>query len=174
MFRRYRRVGESQLVRPEGVEPTYEYSWERQNWFPHSASEHMAVRQAVGVFDQTSFAKFLLQGADAEAILQRIMANDVAVEPGRLVYTGMLNAKGGFVADLTLNRVSEDTYMIVTSAASITRDHAWIKRHIPDGARATLTDVSSSYAVLSVMGPRSREVLSRLTDADLSNEASRS
>ncbi len=156
---------------PEGVEPTYEYSWGRQNWFPYSASEHMAVRRAVGVFDQTSFAKFLLQGADAEAVLQRIMANDVAVEPGKLVYTGMLNAKGGFVADLTVNRVSEDSYMIVTSAASITRDFAWIKRHIPDGARANLTDVSSSYAVLSVMGPRSRELLSRLTDAELSNEA---
>ena len=156
---------------PEGIEATYEYSWGRQNWFPHSAREHMAVRQSVGVFDQTSFAKFLLQGPDAEAVLQRIMANDVAVEPGRLVYTGMLNAKGGFVADLTVNRLSEDAYMIVTSAASITRDYAWIERHVPEDARATLADVSSSYAVLSVMGPRSRDLLSRLTDSDLSNEA---
>ncbi len=156
---------------PEGVEPTYEYSWGRQNWFPHSAREHMAVRQAVGLFDQTSFAKFLLQGPDAEAVLQRIMANDVAVDPGRLIYTAMLNARGGIVADLTVNRLSEDAYMIVTSAASITRDRAWIERHIPEDARATLTNVSSSYAVLSVMGPRSRDLLSRLTDSDLSNEA---
>ena len=131
----------------------------------------MAVREAVGLFDQTSFAKFLLQGADAESVLQRLMANDVAVEPGRLVYTAMLNARGGIVADLTVNRISEDTYMIVTSAASANRDYAWIKRHIPGDARATLTDVSSSYAVLSVMGPRSRELLSRLTTSDLSNEA---
>ena len=156
---------------PEGVDPVYEYSWGRQNWFTHSAREHMAVRQAVGLFDQTSFAKLLLQGADAESVLQRLMANDVAVEPGRLVYTAMLNARGGFVSDVTVNRISEDTYMIVTSAASVTRDYTWIKRHVPGDARVTLTDVSSSYAVLSVMGPRSRDLLSRLTDADLSNEA---
>ena len=156
---------------PEGVDPVYEYSWGRQNWFTHSAQEHMAVRQAVGLFDQTSFAKFLLQGADAEPVMQRLMANDVAVEPGTLVYTAMLNARGGIVSDLTVNRISEDTYMIVTSAGSVTQDHTWMRRHIPDDARATLTDVSSSYAVLSVMGPRSRDLLSRLTDADLSNEA---
>ena len=156
---------------PEGVDPVYEYSWGRQNWFSHSAQEHMAVRQAVGLFDQTSFAKFLLQGADAESVLQRLMANDVAVGPGSLVYTAMLNARGGIVSDLTVNRISEDTYMIVTSAGSVTRDYTWMRRHIPDDARATLTDVSSSYAVLSVMGPQSRELLSRLTDADLSNEA---
>ena len=156
---------------PDGVEPVYEYSWGRQNWFSYSAQEHMGVREAVGLFDQTSFAKFLLQGADAESVLQRLMANDVAVEPGRLVYTAMLNSRGGIVADLTVNRISEDTYMIVTSAASANRDYAWIKRHIADDARATLTDVSSSYVVLSVMGPRSRELLSRLTGTDLSNEA---
>ena len=156
---------------PEGVDPVYEYSWGRQNWFSHSAQEHMAVRQEVGLFDQTSFAKFLLQGADAEPVLQRLMANDVAVAPGSLVYTAMLNAKGGIVSDLTVNRISEDAYMIVTSAGSVTRDYTWMRRHIPDDARATLTDVSSSYAVLSVMGPRSRDLLSRLTDADLSNEA---
>ena len=156
---------------PEGVDPVYEYSWGRQNWFTHSAQEHMAVRQAVGLFDQTSFAKFLLQGADAEPVLQSLMANDVAVEPGTLVYTAMLNERGGIVSDLTVNRISEDTYMIVTSAGSVTRDYTWMRRHIPDDARATLTDVSSSYAVLSVMGPRSRDLLSRLTDADLSNDA---
>ena len=156
---------------PEGVDPVYEYSWGRQNWFTHSAQEHMAVRQAVGLFDQTSFAKFLLQGADAEPVLQSLMANDVAVEPGTLVYTAMLNERGGIVSDLTVNRISEDTYMIVTSAGSVTRDYTWMRRHIPDDARATLTDVSSSYAVLSVMGPRSRDLLSCLTDADLSNDA---
>ena len=156
---------------PEGIDPVYEYSWGRQNWFSHSAQEHMAVRQAVGLFDQTSFAKFLLQGSDAEPVLQRLMANDVAVESGSLVYTAMLNAKGGIVSDLTVNRIAEDTYMIVTSAGSVTRDYTWMRRHIPDDARATLTDVSSSYAVLSVMGPRSRDLLSHLTDSDLSNEA---
>ncbi len=156
---------------PEGVEAKYEYSWDRQNWFPYSAQEHLAVREAVGLFDQTSFAKFLVQGPDAESVLQRIFANDVAVEPGSLVYTAMLNSRGGFQSDLTVNRLSEDAYMIVTSAGSVTQDFAWIKRHIPGEARAALTDVSSVYAVLSVMGPRSRELLSRLTKADLSNDA---
>ena len=156
---------------PEGADPVYEYSWGRQNWFPYSAQEHMAVREAVGLFDQTSFAKFLLQGADAESVLQRLMANDVAVEPGRMVYSAMLNARGGIVADLTATRISEDAYMIVTSAASANRDFAWIRRHIPEDSGTTLTDVSASYAVLSVMGPRSRDLLSRLTDSDLSNEA---
>lgn len=156
---------------PEGVEPVYGYSWGRQNWFPYSAREHVAVREAVGLFDQTSFAKLLLQGPDSELVLQRIMANDVAVPPGTLVYTAMLNDRGGIVSDLTVNRISEDCYMIVTSAGSVTRDYAWIKRHIPDDARVTLTDVSSSYAVLSVMGPRSRDLLSCLTDSDLSNRA---
>lgn len=156
---------------PEGVEPAYRYSWDRQNWFPYSAREHMAVREAVGLFDQTSFAKLLVQGPDSEPVLQRVMANDVAVCPGALVYTAMLNDRGGIVSDLTVNRISEDCYMIVTSAGSVTRDYAWIKSHIPDDARVTLTDVSSSYAVLSLMGPRSRELLSCLTDSDLSNEA---
>ncbi len=156
---------------PEGVEPVYRYSWGRQNWFPYSAEEHIAVRESVGLFDQTSFAKFLVQGPDSEAVLQRIFANDMAVEPGTVVYTAMLNSRGGFQSDLTITRISEDAFMVVTSAAVVTRDFAWIKRHIPEGARTTLTDVSSAYSVLGVMGPRSRALLSGLTNADLSNQA---
>ena len=156
---------------PEGVEPVYEYSYGRQNWFPYAAEEHRAVRDAVGLFDQTSFAKFLLQGNDAEAVLQLLCANDVAVPPGRVVYTAMLNERGGIEADLTVTRLADDSYLIVTGGAGETREYSWIKRHIADGAHAFLTNVTSAYAVLGLMGPRSRDLLSRVTDADLSNES---
>ena len=154
---------------PEGVAPEYEYSYGRQNWFLFSAEEHKAVREAVGLFDQTSFAKFLLQGRDAERVLQRLCANDVAVPPGRTVYTAMLNDRGGIEADLTVTRLAEDRYMIVTSGSTAVRDSGWIEGHIGE-THAFLTDVTSGYAVLGVMGPRSRELLSSLTDADMSGE----
>jgi 4-methylaminobutanoate oxidase (formaldehyde-forming) len=156
---------------PEGVVPETSYSFGRQNWFPYVAAEHRACRGAVAVFDQTSFSKFRLEGPDAEAALQRLCANDVAVAPGRMVYTGMLNERGGFESDLTVTRISADEYLIVTGSAQVTRDAHWIRRHIPDGARATLSDVTGAYAVLGVMGPRARDLLARLTRADLSNEA---
>ena len=156
---------------PRGVKPVYGYSFGRQSWFEHSAQEHRAVREAVGLFDQTSFAKFLLEGRDAEDALQRICANDVGAPPGRVVYTSVLNERGGIEADLTVTRLSEESYLIVTSGATATRDFGWIKDHIPTDARATLTDVTSAHTVLGVMGPRSRDLLSRLTDEDMSNEA---
>jgi sarcosine dehydrogenase len=156
---------------PAGVAPETAYSFGRQNWFPYAAAEHRACREAVAVFDQSSFSKFRLEGPDAEAALQRLCANDVAVAPGRVVYTGMLNERGGFESDLTVTRLGADAYLIVTGSAQTTRDAHWIRWHIPAGARAALTDVTGAYAVLGVMGPRSRDLLSRLTRADLSNAA---
>jgi sarcosine dehydrogenase len=156
---------------PDGVAPETVYSFGRQNWFPYAAAEHRACREAVAVFDQTSFSKFRLEGPDAEVALQRLCANDVAVAPGRVVYTGMLNERGGFESDLTVTRLDGDAYLIVTGSAQTTRDADWIRRHIPDGARTTLTDLTGAYAVLGVMGPRSRDLLSRLTRADLSSPA---
>ena len=156
---------------PEGVEPRYEYSYGRQNWFPYAAEEHKAVRESVGLFDQSSFAKFLVQGRDAESVLQRICANDVAVPAGKVVYTQWLNERGGIEADLTVTRLTEDCYLVVTGAAVARRDLTWLRRHIPDDAHAVVTDVTSGMAVLGLMGPNSRALLSRLTDADLSNEA---
>ena len=146
------------------------YSFGRQNWFPYTAEEHRAVRDTVGLFDQSSFAKFLLQGRDAEAVLQCICSNDVGVEPGRVVYTAMLNRSGGIEADLTVTRMSEDAYMIVTGGTTATRTRNWVGRNIPVDARAVLTDVTSGYGVLGLMGPRSRELLSAVTSADMSNE----
>ena len=156
---------------PAGVTPETEYSFGRQNWFPYVAGEHRACREAVAVFDQSSFSKFRLEGPDAEILLQRLCANDVAVAPGRMVYTGMLNERGGFESDLTVTRLSGDAYLVVTGSAQTTRDFHWIESHIPDGARATLTDVTGAYAVLGIMGPRSRDLLARLTGADVSNAA---
>jgi 4-methylaminobutanoate oxidase (formaldehyde-forming) len=156
---------------PPGVEPKYEYSYGHQNWFDHSGAEHAAVRNAVGLFDQSSFGKYVLQGPDAEAVLNRICANNVAVPVGRIVYTQWLNERGGIEADLTITREAEDRFLIVTAAATQIRDLAWLRRNIPDGARAFVFDATSAQAVLGVMGPRSRQLLSRLTDADLSNEA---
>jgi sarcosine dehydrogenase len=154
-----------------GVRPETVYSFGRQNWMSCSAAEHRAAREAVAVFDQTSFSKFLLEGRDAESVLQRLCANDVAVPPGKVVYTGMLNERGGYESDLTVTRLASDAYFIVTGAAQATRDADWIRRHIPHEARAGLTDVTSSRAVLAVMGPRSCALLQRLTDSDLSAAA---
>ncbi len=156
---------------PVGVKPEYEYSYGRQNWFEHSAAEHMAVRTGVGLFDQSSFAKFLVQGPDAEGVLSQICANQVEVPVGRMVYTQWLNARAGIEADLTITREASDRFMVVTAAATQTRDLAWLQRHMPQNARAVCLDVSSSLAVLSVMGPKSREMLQGLTRTDLSNAA---
>jgi len=155
----------------DGARPETIYSFGSQNWRPYAAAEHRAAREAVAVFDQTSFAKLLLEGPDAEAVLQRLCANDVAVPSGKVVYTGMLSERGGYESDLTVTRLAADAYFIVTGAAQATRDADWIRRHIPEEARARLTDVTSSHAVLSVMGPGSRALLQRLTGADLSSAA---
>jgi glycine cleavage system T protein len=154
-----------------GSEPRYEYSYGRQNWFGASAGEHRAVREAVALFDQSSFAKFGLKGRDAARVLGRICANDVDVPVGRIVYTQWLNVRGGIEADLTVTREAEDSYLIVTSCATQTRDLLWLSRSIAEDARAVAVDVSPAYAVLGLMGPKSRELLGKLTDADLSTAA---
>jgi 4-methylaminobutanoate oxidase (formaldehyde-forming) len=156
---------------PAGVEPRYEYSYRRQNWFAHAAAEHRAVREAVGLFDQSSFSKFRVEGRDAAAVLNRICANDVAVPPGRVVYTQWLNERGGIEADVTVTRLDERSFLIVSAAATQTRDLHWLRRHIPGDAHAIATDITSAYAVLGVMGPNARALLSQLTPDDLSNAA---
>jgi 4-methylaminobutanoate oxidase (formaldehyde-forming) len=156
---------------PAGVKAEYEYSYGRQNWFDYSAQEHAAVRNAVGLFDQSSFAKFLVQGPDAEKVLNHLCANNVSVPVGKVVYTQWLNARGGIEADLTITREALDRYLVVSAAATQTRDFAWLNRNIDPEARATAVDVSSSMAVLGLMGPRSRELISLLTNADMSSAA---
>ncbi|GAB4239410.1 MAG: FAD-dependent oxidoreductase [Methyloligellaceae bacterium] len=154
-----------------GQKPELEYGWGKPNWFANAAAEHEAARERVALFDQTSFSKLLVQGADAEAALQRICANDIAVAPGRCVYTGMLNRRGGFESDVTVTRLAPDRFLIVTGSAQTTRDQDWIRRNLLPGECVSVSDVTAAFAVFGVMGPRSRDLLSRLTEADLANDA---
>jgi heterotetrameric sarcosine oxidase gamma subunit len=153
---------------PPGQSPVIQYSWDKQNWQPWSSAEQTAARQRVAVFDQTSFSKYLVSGEDAEEALQWLCTNDVAVPPGRTVYTGLLNDRGTYESDITVTRLSATEFLLVASAATTERDADHIRRHLPPSSRATLTDVTSAYAVYGVMGPASRRLLSRLTRADLS------
>ena len=154
-----------------GEEPRDIYSYGRQNWFDAVGREHRAVREAAVIFDQTSFAKFVLKGRDAEAALGWIASNDVAKPVGSLIYTQMLNDRGGIECDLTAARIAEDEYYLTTGTGFATHDFDWISRNIPDGMHAELVDVTSSYSVLSLMGPKARAVLEEVTRADVSNAA---
>ena len=156
---------------PEGVAPVYEYSYGRQNWFPHADRECRAVMDAVALFDLSFYSKFLVTGSDAAAVLNHISANQVDVAPGRIVYTQWLNLRGGIEADLTVTRLSATEYMVVTAAATQGRDLAWLNEHIPEDARCTVVDITSGLATISLMGPASRALLYTLTGEDLSNAA---
>ena len=158
-------------ARARGERPEYRYSWKRQNWFDYAAAEHKAVRTGVALFDMTPFGKIHVEGPDAEAVLQKICANDVAVDMGRIVYTQWLNRNGGIEADLTVTRLSETEFLVVTSSGTVPRDLAWLKQHIPEDARCITTDVTSGEACLAIMGPKSRELLQPLVNVDLSNPA---
>ncbi|HVN98970.1 MAG TPA: FAD-dependent oxidoreductase [Steroidobacteraceae bacterium] len=156
-----------------GTRPRYDYSYGRQNWFEACGAECRAVRDAVALFDQTCFAKFIVQGADACRILNELCTANVDVPAGRIVYTQWLNERGGIEADLTITRLAEREFMVVTSAICQTRDLAWLRRHIAARPEAfcTVTDVTAGIAMLGVMGPRSRELLQAISGADLSNAA---
>ena len=156
---------------PEGVVPEYKYSFGRQNWFDHAAAEHKATRENVALFDQSTFSKYLIQGRDAETALNRICAADVAVEPGRIVYTQWLNDRGGIEADVTVTRLDGTRFLILSGTGSQVRDQAWLARNIPGDAHATVTDVTSGFAVIGVMGPNARKVLAAASNADFSNDA---
>jgi 4-methylaminobutanoate oxidase (formaldehyde-forming) len=156
---------------PAGTDPAIEYTWGKPNWLTWSAAEQSNTRNAVTVFDQTSFSKYLMVGPDAEAALQWLCTADVGVEVGKAVYTGMLNERGTYESDVTVTRTGADEYFIVSSAATTERDKDHIRRNLQADTRASLVDVTSAYAVLGVMGPNSRALLSTLTSADLSDEA---
>ena len=156
---------------PSAVEARDDYSFERQNWFAHVGREHRAVRERVGVFDQTSFAKFELAGKDAERALSWMCANNVARDPGSVIYTQLLNSRAGIECDLTVARVAEDRYYIVTGTGFASHDFHWIRTHVPADLAAKLTDVTDSYSVISVFGPKSRDLLSSICADDLGNEA---
>jgi glycine cleavage system aminomethyltransferase T/glycine/D-amino acid oxidase-like deaminating enzyme len=156
---------------PSGVEPVVEYSWQRQNWFEYNAAEHRAAREGVILMDLTPMSKFHIQGRDAEKVLNYICSRDVNVEIGRCVYTTWLNERGTIEADLTVTRLAEDRYQVVSSWSIHTHVLTWLKRHTPPDAFVTITDMTSAYSLINIQGPKSRQFLSKITSADLSNPA---
>ncbi|HEY8377067.1 MAG TPA: FAD-dependent oxidoreductase, partial [Nannocystis sp.] len=157
---------------PPGVEPKVEkLSWGRQNWFPYWEAEHRACREGVILMDMSFMAKFLVQGRDAGRILNYLSTADVDAATGRITYTQWLNEGGTLEADLTVTRLADERYWVVASDTAHRHVETWLRRHIPDGAHAFVTDLTGAYAQLNVQGPRSRELLQRVTTADLSNDA---
>ncbi len=156
---------------PKSVEPRDIYSMGRQNWFAAVGEEHKCVRERVGIFDQSSFAKYELRGKDAAQALSWICANTVDRPVGKLTYTQLLNSRGGIECDLTVARIAEDHFYIVTGTGFRTHDFAWIADHIKPGLDAKLTDITEAYGTLSVMGPNSRAVIQAVTSRDMSNAA---
>ncbi len=151
------------------VAPEYEYSYGRQNWFPCAEHEAKCLMSSCALFDQSSFAKFLVQGSDSAKVLGHICANEVDVDIGKIVYTQWLNVRGGIEADVTVTRLDTDRYMVVTAAAGQVRDFAWLQRHIPAGSHCFATDITSGLPMLSIMGPKSRALLEELCGESLSD-----
>ena len=145
--------------------------WAGQHWSTAIPAEHLATRERAGLFDETSFAKIEITGSGAVDLLQQLCANDIDVAVGRIVYTQMLNRRGGIESDVTVSRLGEDAFMIVTGTAFGSHDLGWIRKHMPEGGTVAVEDITSSLACLGIWGPRARDVLSACCDADLSNEA---
>jgi len=157
------------FARP-GQEREYRYSWGRQNWFDNQRDEHMAVRTGVGLFDMTSFGKIRVEGRDACRFLNRVCSAQMDVAEGRVVYTMFLNPRGGIEADLTVARMADDLFYIVTGTGFRTHDFGWIADHLPaDGV--SFRDVTEDWGTLSLMGPEARDILARVTPADVSGAA---
>ncbi len=155
----------------DGQKAETEYSFGRQNWHDAVAKEHKAVREDVAVFDQSSFSKFQIQGRDACTELNRICTANIDVAVGQTIYTGLLNDRGCYESDLTVMRLGHEKFMLVTGSAQTIRDADWIRKNFSNDAHVFLTDVTSAWSVLAVMGPKSRDLLKTLTKKDLSNEA---
>ncbi|QEX15568.1 FAD-dependent oxidoreductase [Hypericibacter terrae] len=156
---------------PDGQPAAPDQTYGRPSWFANWRAEHEAARDGVALFDQSPFSKLLLQGRDVAKFLQRLCANEVEVAPGKIVYTSLLNAEGGIESDLTLTRLRADAFLLVTGAQQGVRDTHWLTSNIGEGEHVALANVTSGSAVLGLAGPRSRELLARLTPQDMSNTA---
>jgi heterotetrameric sarcosine oxidase gamma subunit len=155
----------------EGQSASYVYGWGRQNWFSNNAEEHAAVRGRVGLFEQSSFAKFLVLGRDAVHVLNRLATANVDVPVGRCVYTQFLNTAGGIEADLTVTRLAPDRFLVVTAAFTQTHVEAWIRNSIAEDVFCSVADVSDAYAMLNIQGPASRALLQSISSDDFSPPA---
>ena len=156
---------------PKGVEPADRPSFERPNWFEQVGNEHRAVRERVALIDVSSFTKFEVSGPGALRFLQWLAANDLDKAPGAITYTQLCNAGGGIEADLTITRLAEDRFYIVTGSGFGVRDGGWIRSHMPRDGSVALDDVTSSRAVINLCGPDARRVLERLAEEDVSHGA---
>ena len=152
-----------------GQSDEYRYSWKRQNWFENSAREHMAVRENVGLYDMSTFGKIRVEGKDAESFLNYLCGANLSVDIGKIVYTQFLNSKGGIEADVTVTRLSETTYLIVTPAATRLADETWLRRNQKDYS-VVITDVTAAEGVLALMGPASRALLNSVSPNNFENE----
>ena len=152
-------------------QPQIRYSYGRQSWFDHCRAECRNTAEHVTLFDHSCFVKYAVEGRDALRVLSRVCANDIDVEPGRVVYTQWLNDSGGIEADVTVTRLDEASFLVVTIAVSQVRDLAWLKRQIPEGAHVFVRDISSGLPMLALMGPKSRALLASLSPDDLSDGA---
>ncbi len=145
--------------------------WAGRIWSPAIGAEHRACRESAALFDETSFGKIEVSGPGAEAFLQRVFAGDLGRAPGTVTYAQALNARGGIESDVTVTRLAEDRYLIVTGTAFARHDLFWLRSHAPEDGSVRVEDVTSAWACLALWGPRAREILQPLTTADLSNEA---
>ena len=157
---------------PPGVEPKYEYSFAKQNWFPYVAAECLATRDSVALYDQCTMTKFIVEGEDALSVLETMSANKIDVPLNKLVYTQWLNERGGIEADLTITRTAELQFMVVSSAASHNRDLSYLRRHVAAARHCFVSDQTAGIAMLGLMGPQSRAVLQKASPrTDFSNNA---
>jgi len=152
----------------DGQARDYEYTWKRQNWFENSAAEHRAVRENVGMYDMSSFGKIRVEGPDAEAFLNYIGGGDYSVPNGKIVYTQFLNTRGGIEADVTVTRLTETAYLVVTPAATRLADQTWMQRH-KGNFNVVITDVTAGEGVLAIMGPNARKLLEKVSPNDFTN-----
>ncbi len=152
----------------EGQKREYSYSWKRQNWFENAVAEHRAVRENVGMYDMSSFGKIRVEGRDAEAFLNHVCGNDMSVPVGKIVYTQFLNTRGGIEADVTVTRLSETAYLVVTPSATRLADQVWLQRHMGD-YNVVITDVTAGEGVLAVMGPNARALMQKVSPNNFSN-----
>jgi len=156
---------------PADADIEHQLTYGRQDWFEHHAAEHHAVRNGVAFFDMSAMSKFLVQGPNAERMLNHISGNNITVPVGQCVYTQWMNEDGGVEADLTVTRIGKERFLVVVAESFHRRTESIMRRAIGSDGGASVTDVTSGYALLSLQGPESRNLLSQLTRADLSNEA---
>jgi 4-methylaminobutanoate oxidase (formaldehyde-forming) len=155
---------------PEGVRPEDDLTFEIPNWFEHVAAEHENARENVVLIDQSSFCKFEVRGPGALAFLNRLSANQIDKPVGKVIYTQMCNERGTIECDLTIGRLAEDRFLLVVGTAFGLRASWWIKNHLPSDGSVSVKEMTSAYAVINVIGPKSRALLQKLTNADVSNE----